>query len=1127
MQHITIVLAALCAVVVRGHSTCVGCHTHNCGENEVPVTGHARRDRFCRPAYTRRELLTRQRKCICKPRYVRNSWDECVPTKLCRRCKCRLQKDWHLCSSACPVTYNMTVPFCRKMCVPGCDCPPGWVVDSRNWKRCVKAIKFPPICPPHSTFQPCVSSCSPRCGITTPKTCVTSCHRGACLCDNGFAELWGYGGRSCVRQEKCEWHLRNLFGHNWTVLNAAGVGLHGGAIQPGGLIMGSGGALVPSAIGILPAGAGLHAGGASLIGPGGGGPGSLGVRGGGSTISLTGGTGASGAGISTVGVGANGGGVIQPASTVTSAAGTFAPGTSGNGLAGVGVSSINGGAAFGGSGASVNMGGASLNSGTGVGGSAVGVNAGSSSLSGNAGFGGASSSEGAGVRRSGMIVNTGGASLSGGATLGGTAIGIHSGNPLLSGGGRFGGSIGSVTAGGGGPGVSINPGVASVNGGAGSGVANGGVHGVSIPSVTMGSGGGSLGDTSLGIHTSGSGGRISTITATSAANTPLSNAATFGMGRVGVDSMGTGSGSGVGFGSAGGSLLTGGTHTTGTTASHAGFGTSGAGVSASGFTRGHHSGTTSSEARHPSHIESNGEGGGTGSDVSNSGVNTGSGGITGRVHVGGAHSSFATTSGIHTGTGASPIGGSAGGVSGDHTARREEARPSGAEVHGGRNDENLNPSTHHSTSETGGVGVSLHGTGSSSTAAAVPTVGGTTAAEGGSTSGMTGYISSGSGTLPGGPTVFNTALHGRGGAGASTGVSPVSGSTGSSGLPFGLTTGHTDSRFSMTSGVVGVPVGTGNALSRGAAAIGVGAPVIHSALTHLHGAGGHAGTDSGISVGSTSLGGARVIGGNSIENGGVRIGPIGLPVVAVSEGVTVAFAPGAGATSGATGNGGISGNGATAGLSSVSAGLPGVIAPGGVHVRLHPDASATSGAAGTGRITGSGSTFGVGPTSITFPAGAGLGGVAAGLPSGSMATGVATGFHQPLVGGSSATAGSIHSGGGIGSSTSGVSTTSLGATGGSRINVAFIPAAAHAGGNAASVGSGFRTQGGSYYMPGYIVYGVPPSGMLSSGILPSSAITYGPVVYSNFTDFRTAYPGGVDTGEAPETGEAVTDSGSS
>ncbi|KAL1444797.1 hypothetical protein MTO96_045396 [Rhipicephalus appendiculatus] len=135
MHQVTIVLVALCIAVVRGNSTCHGCHTAICGENEVPVRGHPRRDKFCRPAYTPREVFKRLRKCVCKPTYVRNSWDECVPRKLCRRCKCRLQKDWHMCSSACPVTYDMRVPLCGKMCVPGCDCPPGWVVDRRNWKR--------------------------------------------------------------------------------------------------------------------------------------------------------------------------------------------------------------------------------------------------------------------------------------------------------------------------------------------------------------------------------------------------------------------------------------------------------------------------------------------------------------------------------------------------------------------------------------------------------------------------------------------------------------------------------------------------------------------------------------------------------------------------------------------------------------------------------------------------------------------------------------------------------------------------------------------------------------------------------------------------------------------------------
>ncbi|KAH7933918.1 hypothetical protein HPB49_019093 [Dermacentor silvarum] len=101
------------------------CNSSECGPNEDRVKGHARRDRFCRPHVTPRDVLTRRRSCVCKRGYVRNSWDECVTVRQCTKCKCRPQKDWNLCASGCPPRCNQPIAqTCRTNCSPGCDCPP-------------------------------------------------------------------------------------------------------------------------------------------------------------------------------------------------------------------------------------------------------------------------------------------------------------------------------------------------------------------------------------------------------------------------------------------------------------------------------------------------------------------------------------------------------------------------------------------------------------------------------------------------------------------------------------------------------------------------------------------------------------------------------------------------------------------------------------------------------------------------------------------------------------------------------------------------------------------------------------------------------------------------------------------
>ncbi|XP_037580561.1 zonadhesin-like [Dermacentor silvarum] len=190
-----------------------------CGPLEVPVTGSPQRDDFCRPLFTPPWELRKLRSCVCKRRYLRNSWGECIPRVKCIPCKFRWQRDYRMCAPGCPATCNK--PFsasCNLPCSAGCVCPPGWVVHPKNSKMCIKAYMCLPKCPPNSSFQACVSSCLPKCGQNPPRKCDLSCERGACVCNKGYIELERDGKKTCVLKTLCLWHARTtpLFQPNAT-----------------------------------------------------------------------------------------------------------------------------------------------------------------------------------------------------------------------------------------------------------------------------------------------------------------------------------------------------------------------------------------------------------------------------------------------------------------------------------------------------------------------------------------------------------------------------------------------------------------------------------------------------------------------------------------------------------------------------------------------------------------------------------------------------------------------------------------------------------------------------------------------------------------------------------------------
>ncbi|XP_075531760.1 uncharacterized protein LOC142564588 [Dermacentor variabilis] len=207
MQYHAAILATICIVAVSADRRCTrsrGCGPSTCGPLEMPVRVRPRRDHFCRPSFTPPWELRKRRSCVCKRRYLRNSWGECVPRKKCMACRFRWQRDYQTCAPGCPATCNKPLSAsCDLPCTPGCACPPGWVVHPKRSTMCIKAYKCLPKCPANSSFHACVPSCLPKCGENRPKKCAVTCDAGACVCNEGYVELQQGGKKTCVPQSKC------------------------------------------------------------------------------------------------------------------------------------------------------------------------------------------------------------------------------------------------------------------------------------------------------------------------------------------------------------------------------------------------------------------------------------------------------------------------------------------------------------------------------------------------------------------------------------------------------------------------------------------------------------------------------------------------------------------------------------------------------------------------------------------------------------------------------------------------------------------------------------------------------------------------------------------------------------
>ncbi|XP_070384254.1 spore coat protein SP96-like isoform X2 [Dermacentor albipictus] len=259
MKPIAIIVSAIFCAVANGQEPT---QSSPCGCLEEPAGSSNRKEKFCRPHLTPPSELNKPRNCICRPGLVRNAWGDCITKHECTHCKCFRDRDFNVCARKCPLLCNQPIrASCSQKCVLGCDCPPGSVRDPRVKKNvCVKTTKCAPTCPPQSRFEPCVSTCAPKCGKTQPTICTTRCQRGGCVCLEGYAEAERDGAMICVPLQECYKYTAAATSINSSVHGhiAGSTGAAGTALLPGFIIERPGGSAVPGVVVSGPGGISIY-----------------------------------------------------------------------------------------------------------------------------------------------------------------------------------------------------------------------------------------------------------------------------------------------------------------------------------------------------------------------------------------------------------------------------------------------------------------------------------------------------------------------------------------------------------------------------------------------------------------------------------------------------------------------------------------------------------------------------------------------------------------------------------------------------------------------------------------------------------------------------------------------------
>ncbi|XP_053307405.1 von Willebrand factor-like [Spea bombifrons] len=108
--------------------------------------------------------------------------------------RCDINQQYYECK---PCTDGCDGPMaCPKICEPGCDCSPGFVLQSKEPRICVKKEQCIYCREPNQVYSQCYGHCPATCDVN--KICLMICKPG-CVCVEGMVLHNG----KCIPLSEC------------------------------------------------------------------------------------------------------------------------------------------------------------------------------------------------------------------------------------------------------------------------------------------------------------------------------------------------------------------------------------------------------------------------------------------------------------------------------------------------------------------------------------------------------------------------------------------------------------------------------------------------------------------------------------------------------------------------------------------------------------------------------------------------------------------------------------------------------------------------------------------------------------------------------------------------------------
>ncbi|XP_069500053.1 zonadhesin-like, partial [Ambystoma mexicanum] len=145
--------------------------------------------------------------CACKDGYVlENATSQnCISPSECKK-PCLDNAQYKTCGTACPLTCEnyKHPPACRKVCVHGCFCNEGYVLENATSKHCIAQSECKKSCQANAQYTNCSTACPITCDnySNPPKICTLQCVIG-CACKDGYV-LENATSQNCISPSECK-----------------------------------------------------------------------------------------------------------------------------------------------------------------------------------------------------------------------------------------------------------------------------------------------------------------------------------------------------------------------------------------------------------------------------------------------------------------------------------------------------------------------------------------------------------------------------------------------------------------------------------------------------------------------------------------------------------------------------------------------------------------------------------------------------------------------------------------------------------------------------------------------------------------------------------------------------------